>query len=74
MFGQWISEMCLWTEWRHVGDLLSISFSAASSLADFPALSRVVRVKVYVIEEPFSTLWIRHFLHIDAPSRFKVGT
>ena len=24
-FGQWISEMCLWTEWFHVGDLLSVS-------------------------------------------------
>lgn len=26
-FGQWISEMCLWTEWFHVGDLLSVSFA-----------------------------------------------
>eukprot|EP00435_Cladocopium_sp_Y103_P074113 s223_g46.t2 len=26
-FGQWISEMCLWTEWLHVGDLLSVSFA-----------------------------------------------
>ncbi|CAK8997435.1 Potassium voltage-gated channel subfamily H member 7, partial [Durusdinium trenchii] len=24
---QWISEMCLWTEWSHVGDLSSISFA-----------------------------------------------
>eukprot|EP00438_Fugacium_kawagutii_P005118 Skav215181 [mRNA] locus=scaffold3330:18614:20652:- [translate_table: standard] len=26
-FGQWISEMCLWTEWLHVGDLYSVSFA-----------------------------------------------
>lgn len=26
-FGQWISEMCLWTEWLHLGDLLSVSFA-----------------------------------------------
>ena len=24
---QWISEMCLWTEWSHVGDLTATSFS-----------------------------------------------
>lgn len=37
MFGQWISEMCLWTEWRHVGDLLSISFAklVAINVAEF---------------------------------------
>ena len=27
-FGQWISEMCLWTEWLHLGDFLSVSHSA----------------------------------------------
>ena len=25
--GGWISEMCLWTPWAHVGDLVSANFS-----------------------------------------------
>ena len=31
-FGQWISEMCLWTEWLHLGDLISVSHSSARNV------------------------------------------
>ncbi|CAK9110025.1 Potassium/sodium hyperpolarization-activated cyclic nucleotide-gated channel 4 (Hyperpolarization-activated cation channel 4) (HAC-4) [Durusdinium trenchii] len=37
---QWVAEMCLWTDWYHVGDLLSISFAklVAINVEEFCAI------------------------------------